>query len=112
MVNYSKGKIYKLVSHHTDKVYIGSTVNSLCNRLAAHKAQYKLHLKGKGKYLNEFELFKLGEDDVKIFLVDRYPCDSKDELDGHARRFVEYVYKNAVNRDPPKKEEQTEAQKE
>ena len=37
MPNYQNGKIYKLVSPHTDEIYIGSTVARLCKRFGNHK---------------------------------------------------------------------------
>ena len=36
MVNYSNGKIYKIVSNNTDKIYIGSTTVKLAVRKARH----------------------------------------------------------------------------
>ena len=43
---YNNGKIYKLVSNHTDKIYIGSTCKErLCQRLAKHKSNYKQWIK-------------------------------------------------------------------
>jgi|GEM_PF-6668335 len=44
---YSNGKIYKLVSNHCDKPYIGSTTQPLANRKAGHRSGYKGYLDGK-----------------------------------------------------------------
>jgi hypothetical protein len=41
MSKYSEGKIYKLTSSQTDKVYIGSTIRSLNVRFSNHKSHYK-----------------------------------------------------------------------
>ena len=39
---YHNSKIYKLISDHTDKIYIGSTFKKyLTSRKAAHKSNYK-----------------------------------------------------------------------
>ena len=37
--DYSKGKIYKLVSNKTDDVYIGSCLMTLSTRLSKHRGK-------------------------------------------------------------------------
>ena len=37
MPNYQNGKIYCIRSHQTDNIYIGSTTQKLCVRMAEHK---------------------------------------------------------------------------
>ena len=82
VVNYKLGKIYKLCSNKTDKIYIGSTAQKyLSTRLARHKQYIKEWMNGKHNYVTSFEMFKF--DDVKIILIESYPCDNKDQL--HAR---------------------------
>lgn len=62
---YNNGKIYKLISPHTDKIYVGSTCKErLCQRLASHRMNYKNWLKGEYSYTTSFKLFDLG--DVEI----------------------------------------------
>jgi hypothetical protein len=39
MTDWRQGKIYKIVSDQTDKVYIGSTVRLLENRLSSHVSE-------------------------------------------------------------------------
>ena len=78
MINYSNGKIYKITSIHTDLVYIGSTTQLLCKRLAGHVVHYKRYLNGKFRRVTSFEIIKLG--DYKIELVEKYPCNDKEEL--------------------------------
>jgi hypothetical protein len=79
MPDYKNGQIYRLWSPHTDKFYIGSTCTMLAKRLYEHKSHYKSFLKG-NQYKTAAELFKLGIDDVKIELMELYPCSSKTEL--------------------------------
>ena len=39
---YENGKIYKLVSPHTNKIYIGSTCKKyLCQRMADHNSRFR-----------------------------------------------------------------------
>jgi hypothetical protein len=79
MVIYSNGKIYKITSINTDMVYIGSTTQLLCKRLAVHVSDYNRNLNGKcNKKLTSFEIIIL--EDYKIELVEKYPCNDKEEL--------------------------------
>ena len=78
-----KCRIYKLSSPHTDRVYVGSTVQTLNQRLANHRCNYSA-----GKNCGSCELLKLGEYDVEIELLEeieiehnedpkRYCCEQK-----------------------------------
>jgi hypothetical protein len=87
MPNYQNGKIYKLVSFQTDKIYIGSTCQSLAVRKAGHKDSYKRYLNGQGYSTTSFELIKHG--DVDIILLENYSCDSKEELHKRERYYIE-----------------------
>lgn len=75
MVNYQNGKIYKLISYVSDKIYVGSTCQSLAKRLSCHKHQ-PAH-----KGASSRELTSIG--DCDIILIENFPCISKEEL--HAR---------------------------
>ena len=54
------GYIYKISSPHTDKVYVGSTIQTIKRRLQEHKSEYKRFLKGVGCFITSFEIIKLG----------------------------------------------------
>ena len=84
MPNYENGKIYKLTCDKSDKIYIGSTVLTLNERLSKHK--------GKKSCLSR-QLLELGE--VKIELIQNYPCNNKKELETKERHYIE-KYKNIV----------------
>ena len=74
MPNYQKGKIYKIISNETDKVYIGSTCDYLSSRLGKHKYSYK-----KGKTCTSSkEILKYA--DCEIELIEDFPCATKREL--------------------------------
>lgn len=77
MPNYQNGKIYKIESLQTDKIYIGSTTQKLCQRLAKHREDFKR----KSFYLTAYEILEY--EDANIVLIENCPCDSKEEL--HAR---------------------------
>tara|TARA_R110000772_G_scaffold213273_1_gene323844 strand:+ start:351 stop:1019 length:669 start_codon:yes stop_codon:yes gene_type:complete len=93
MPDYQKSKIYKLVSEHTDEIYIGSTIQKLCIRLSGHACDFR---KGKNKYSSK-KLFELGK--VKIILIENVPCDSKEELLKHERNYIETM--DCVNKNMP-----------
>ena len=101
MTNYQQGKIYKIISPHTDKIYIGSTCKEyLSQRLAGHKNHFKLYQKtGKGGNLGSYELLQLG--DVEIILIESYPCNTKDELTARERHWYDLNKVLAVNKYKP-----------
>ena len=77
---YQRGKIYKIVSDDLIGVcYIGSTVQSLSNRMAGHRANYKSYLKRNIGYTSSFELLKTGN--AIIYLIEDYPCTTKTKLE-------------------------------
>jgi len=97
MPNYQQGKIYKIVSPHTDKIYIGSTTKQyLSCRKAIHKAHYKMwKADNTNQYCSSFELYDLG--DVEYILLELYKCSSKDELSARERYWIEQNINNVVN---------------
>jgi hypothetical protein len=80
MVNYSNGKIYKIVDFTNDNFYVGSTTQErLCSRLGEHVSDLKCYMRGtKQKYCASMEITI--NKNYKIFLLETYPCNSKDEL--------------------------------
>jgi len=93
MPDYQKSKIYKLVSDHTDEIYIGSTIQSLSQRLSGHARDVKV----KKTPCNSKKLFELGK--VKIILIENYSCNSKEELLKHERHYIETMV--CVNKNIP-----------
>ena len=88
MVNYQNGKIYKLVCNVSDKVYYGSTCSLLCQRKAHHNDDYRLFLIGqRNYYLSAFNV--LENKDYDIILVEKYPCDNKEELHKRERYYID-----------------------
>ncbi len=84
MPDYQKGKIYKLWSPQgeDDEIYIGSTIQLLHMRKSHHKNKSSLC---QSKIL--FEKY----DDVRIELIEEYPCNSKIELH---KKEGEYIRNN------------------
>lgn len=76
MPDYSKSKIYLIRNTVNDMVYVGSTVESLANRFAGHKAAWK-----EEKTLSPiYKAFtELGIEAFYIELYEEYPCDNKEQ---------------------------------
>jgi hypothetical protein len=87
MPDYQKAKIYRIVSNVCDLVYYGSTCETLSQRLAQHRANYKRYLEGKNNNVTSFEIIEKGN--YEIVLVENYPCNSKEELHRRERFYIE-----------------------
>ncbi len=99
-IDYSKAKIYKLISYETNKVYFGSTCEPyLSSRLAGHKATYKVYKKGASHYVSSYDIIKY--DDCDIVLVENYPCKDKNELYARERYYIELDRRACVNNRVP-----------
>lgn len=83
--DYSKGKIYKLVSKNTDMIYAGSTCQTLLKRFYTHK------------YNNPFMIYG----DVEIVLIEEFPCNSNEELLQRERYYYELYKHICVNKNYP-----------
>lgn len=91
MPDYQNGKIYKLWSPQgtEDEIYIGSTTQLLYKRKSSHKSNKKCQ----SKIL--FEKY----DDVRIEVIEEYPCNDKQELE---KKEGEYIRNNkCLNRNIP-----------
>jgi len=89
MVNYKNGKIYKLVNDELNLTYYGSTCNELRKRFNDHK-------KNNNKCSSKI-MFESGE--VKIYLVEKFPCNDRLELRQKERYYIEN--NNCINKNIP-----------
>ena len=97
MVNYQNGKIYVIKSYQCDMVYIGSTTQSLSMRMGGHRATYKHYLKTGIKRHMTSSHHILKYDDNYIELVEKYPCNDREELLKREGEIVKET-KNCVNK--------------
>jgi len=88
MPNYQNGKIYKVVCSESNRFYIGSTVQPLSKRLSGHKCSSKRKNCMTRDFINP-----------KIYLIEDYPCQRKEELLMRERFFFELL--NCVNKKSP-----------
>ena len=98
MKDFGKGKIYRLICNTTDKQYIGSTVQSLSQRLGVHKSFFKRFIGGKStQVLTSFDI--LSENNYSIILIEEYPCNNNNELTRRERYFIDTM--TCVNKNKP-----------
>ena len=101
MANYQNSKIYKIepiIDHDEGDIYIGSTTKQyLSQRMDRHRANYGTWKQNKKGYTSSFKLFdKYGLGNCKIFLIELYPCTTKEELrvrEGHLIKTIPCINK-------------------
>ena len=75
-MDYKNGKIYMLeptCEYDEGDVYYGNCVTTLVKRLSNHKSK-------SNKTASKILMEKYGRDNIKIVLIELYPCSCKDEL--------------------------------
>jgi hypothetical protein len=90
MPAYSKGKIYKIVvdTQEEYKPYVGSTIQTLSNRMSEHRSGYKY----KKNICSSFNLFeRFGVDKCKIILIEEYSCDTHEQLLSRERYWFDNI---------------------
>jgi hypothetical protein len=84
MPNYQNGRIYKIVCDKTGEEYLSSTTLTLCQRIAQHRCQFKRFMNGTNPhYCTSYKV--LENNDYDIILIEKYPCNSKEELKARER---------------------------
>ena len=98
---YINGKIYRIVDMNYSKCYVGSTCESLCKRLSRHRLDYA---STSGSTCRSRLMFiEFGIENCKIELIEKYPCNDKEELharEGYHTRYsdIECVNKKIMGR--------------
>ena len=92
MVNYSEGKIYKIVSDLTDEMYIGSTTEKyLSSRLNGHKYQYRLGINN----TKSGDILKYP--DARIVLIENFGCSTQNGLEAREYFQIKEHIKQNIN---------------
>lgn len=84
-IDYSQGKIYKIVGN--GKVYVGSTARPLSSRKAEHSCEFRKWKDGKRHYVSSFDC--LSDPECYIELLEMCPCSCVDELRKCERKWIE-----------------------
>ncbi len=93
---YNHSKIYKICSNLTDKIYIGSTTQTLAKRLYAHVLDYKQYVKTNTKYITSFEIIMLG--DYYITLIEEHTFNNRQQLCRREGEIIKLNINNVVNK--------------
>ena len=76
--SYKNAKIYKILNHVNDEVYVGSTTQALSKRMSCHRGNTKLETR-KNKPLYKL-MNEIGVDSFYIELIEDYSCDNIEQL--------------------------------
>ena len=76
-MDYKNGKIYKILNNIDDNVYIGSTCQSLSERMSKHRWSIKMN-RHNGAFGDKVR--ELGIEQFYIELIEEYPCTSREQL--------------------------------
>lgn len=99
--NLKIGYVYMLINITGTNRYIGSTFYPLEHRLKLHKSSYKHYKDGKGTFITSFKVFdeEANVNDVKIVLLEQLNCQTKAELRGVERKYIDII--RCVNKNKP-----------
>ncbi len=87
MRDYSNGKIYRLV-HGTKTIYIGSSAMPLRKRMWWHRSSTRNGATSKiYEYIRSDEV---GIENIRIVLIENWPCASKEELAQREQHWIEH----------------------
>ena len=84
--NYQNGKIYCIRNYKNDEIYVGSTCQSLSQRMSQHRADMKTKRCQRTKIYET--MADIGFEHFYIELLEDYPCENKNQL---LRREGEYI---------------------
>lgn len=97
MVNYSNGKIYKMLSDKTDKIYVGSTTLALKDRMKQHRADHRRSLQGNYGCTTSFQLLTDPTANVRVELLEAFSCASRKSLRRRERYYIKKLGGACVN---------------
>ena len=97
MNRYQNGAIYKIVNNIDDQIYVGSTCLMLAKRLYDHK-RTATRKPNQPVYRH---LSEIGWENVRIILVEQFPCDTKDQLEQRERYWYDML-KPKLNKNKPR----------
>lgn len=86
-----RGIVFKIITDSDpDIIYIGSTVERLCNRMCKIRTMYKHWINGKGPFLPIYPYFKgIGLSKFRIVELQRYLIEDKQQLKAFEDQWIE-----------------------
>ena len=91
MPDYKNAKIYRLVCNVTGKQYIGSTTQTLAQRLTQHVSKTTHNRKN-----NCMSREIIANGNYTIVLIQEFPCENKNQLHARERHYIETM--ECINR--------------
>ena len=82
--DYKNGKIYCIRNNINDDIYVGSTTQPLCKRMAWHRQDAKKEKRKHQTFYSKFN--EIGIENCYIELIEDCPCESLEQLrkrEGH-----------------------------
>ena len=89
------GRIYKLVSENTEKMYIGSTTQTIKRRYQKHIVNYNLWKENKYHYITAFDIIKCEKARIELIIEKEYG--SVLEIHNDERFYIEQNINRVVN---------------
>ena len=93
---YNKSKIYKICSNLTDKIYVGSTTQTLAQRLSEHVSHYKQYVRNNERYVTSYEIIMLN--DYYIALIEEHNFNNRQQLERREGEIIKLNINNVVNK--------------
>lgn len=92
------GRVYKIIANTGDDVYVGSTFNTLKDRMKKHRSCYAEWKKGKGGKFAVYDMFeKYGVDHCKMVLIKEYQVVAETIRDKKHLSVYEQLWINKTN---------------
>ena len=88
------GRVYSIRSHQTTDIYIGSTTQTLSQRMTDHRKNYKQYLDKKKNYITSYEIIQY--EDAYIELLFEGEFESKNALERKEGNYIREM--NCVNK--------------
>ena len=86
MPNYQNSKIYKIWNTEDDMIYIGSTTQALCERMAGHRRAVNRHEERGMRILDH--MHNIGIEKFHIELVEEFPCENIEQLPAREGHYI------------------------
>ena len=93
MNKYHNSKIYKLTDNTNQNIYIGSTIQTLQQRLQGHKSSARSSKEGYGCASKQI----IDNGDYKIELLEEFQCETKTELCQKEQEYLDKYNNQGVN---------------
>lgn len=89
MVNYSHGKIYKIVNDVNDIAYIGSTTQLLKTRMSAARTHARYTYTYYERSPFQKTMHEMGDEHFEMHLIKNFPCKNRYELEQEEYKIIQ-----------------------